>query len=342
MLLTKNWTPWRLESPRIPYPPPPPPPSAGVALPGVTTLARTPEIRPSHDARKGSSTRLTLILAAVLGASSVAAQTVSITSTPANGSHYLAGEAITTRLSGFGAVHGTASGDFRSTTMDIEIGDTTRQASVTSSCCSGFTTADFSYTVRADDYDADGISIPANSISGPAWRGLFGSAVARNHAALTDQDAHKVAGGANGRLVPVATPRIETVAGNGERGFGGDGGPATAAQLWEPNFIATDTEGDIYVALLSNAIRKVDISAGVITKVAGTFLGYSGDGGPATAAQLNAPYGVAVDFQTTSTSPIPRTGASAGWMATRGSSRRWRARAPPATAATAAQPPRRS
>ena len=268
-----------------------------MALPGVTTLARTPEIRPSHDARKGSSTRLTLILAAVLGASSVAAQTVSITSTPANGSHYLTGEAITTRLSGFGAVHGTASGDFRSTTMDIEIGDTTRQASVTSSCCSGFTTADFSYTVRADDYDADGISIPANSISGPAWAGLFGSAVARNHAALTDQDAHKVAGGANGRLVPVATPRIETVAGNGERGFGGDGGPATAAQLWEPNFIATDTEGDIYVALLSNAIRKVDISAGVITKVAGTFLGYSGDGGPATAAQLNAPYGVAVDFQ---------------------------------------------
>ena len=236
-----------------------------------------------------------LVLAAVFGTASAAAQTASVTSTPANGAHYVAGEAITTRLSGLASIQGVGSGSFASSTMAINIGGATRQASVTTSCCS-ITTVDFSYTVLADDYDADGVAIPANSISGPVWTGMGGATVSRNHAALTNQGAHQVAGSAAaGVLVPVATPRIETVAGNGERGFGGDGGPATAAQLWEPNFIATDAEGDLYIALLSNAIRKVDISAGVITRVAGTFLGFSGDGGPATAAQLNAPYGVAVD-----------------------------------------------
>ena len=95
------------------------------------------------------------------------------------------------------------------------------------------------------------------------------------------------------QLVPVATPQIEPVAGNGERGVGGDGDPATAARLFEPNFIAIDAEGDLYIAELSNAIRKVDISTGFITKVAGTYLGYSGDGGPATAAQFRAPWGLA-------------------------------------------------
>ena len=296
MLLTKNWARGVLSRLGL-YTPPPP--SAGVALPGATMLARTPEsgFRTMRD--RGSSTRLTLVLAAVLGAAPAAAQTVSITSTPANGTHYLTGEAITTRLSGFGAVHGTASGDFRSTTMDIEIGGTTRQASVTSGCCSGFTTADFSYTVRADDYDADGISIPANSISGPAWRGLLrGSTVARNHAALANQDAHKVAGGGTPRLVPVATPRIETVAG-ASVGYSGDGGPASAAGLYEPNFIAIDADGDLYMAEVGNdAIRKVDISTGVITTVAGgRGRGYSGDGGPATNAQLRESWGVAVDAE---------------------------------------------
>ena len=128
--------------------------------------------------------------------------------------------------------------------------------------------------------------------------GMGGATVSRNHAALTNQGAHQVAGSAAaGVLVPVATPRIETVAGNGQLGYGGDGGPATAARLWDANFIAVDTEGDLYIAEVGNhVIRKVDGDTGIITTVAGTgAAGYSGDGGAATAAQLNGPYGITTD-----------------------------------------------
>ncbi len=89
---------------------------------------------------------------------------------------------------------------------------------------------------------------------------------------------------------------ISTVAGNGAFGFSGDGGPAIAAQLAHPYGVAADSSGNIYIADHSNnRIRKVT-AAGVISTVAGKgTTGFSGDGGPATAAQLARPYGVAVD-----------------------------------------------
>ncbi|MBH0186023.1 MAG: hypothetical protein HP477_11600 [Nitrospira sp.] len=89
---------------------------------------------------------------------------------------------------------------------------------------------------------------------------------------------------------------ITTVAGTGGAGFSGDGGPATAAELNDPHGVAVDTAGNLWITDLKNhRIRKVD-AAGVITTVAGTGVaGFSGDGGPATAAQLHAPHGVAVD-----------------------------------------------
>jgi trimeric autotransporter adhesin len=85
------------------------------------------------------------------------------------------------------------------------------------------------------------------------------------------------------------------VAGTGSAGFSGDGGPATAAQLGFPFGVAVDAEGSLYIADQSNSrIRKV--SEGTITTVAGTGTGgFTGDGGPATAAQLSYPRGVAVD-----------------------------------------------
>ena len=89
---------------------------------------------------------------------------------------------------------------------------------------------------------------------------------------------------------------ITTIAGDGTAGFGGDGGPATTAQLNFPYGVAVDGAGNVYIAERSNhRIRKVDTS-GTITTIAGdgTF-GSSGDGGPATAAQLANPSGVAVD-----------------------------------------------
>ena len=88
---------------------------------------------------------------------------------------------------------------------------------------------------------------------------------------------------------------IATVAGNGTAGFSGDNGPALAAQFNAPTGIAVDSNGDLYVADNDNfRVRK--ISNGVITTVAGNGrLGFSGDGGPATSAQMTSPRTVALD-----------------------------------------------
>jgi sugar lactone lactonase YvrE len=88
---------------------------------------------------------------------------------------------------------------------------------------------------------------------------------------------------------------ITTVAGTGQEGFSGDGGPATEAKF-EANALALDRKGNMYIAdTENNRIRKVDRD-GIIHTVAGTGKeGYSGDGGPATEAALNLPTGIAVD-----------------------------------------------
>lgn len=84
---------------------------------------------------------------------------------------------------------------------------------------------------------------------------------------------------------------IGTVAGTGG-GFGGDGGAATAAQLDSPTAVSLTGDGGYLIADRDNSrIRKVDVG-GTITTVAGTTIGFSGDGGPATAAQLKNPSGV--------------------------------------------------
>jgi sugar lactone lactonase YvrE len=89
---------------------------------------------------------------------------------------------------------------------------------------------------------------------------------------------------------------ITTVAGTGEPGFSGDGGPATKAQLNVPFAVAVDREGNLYITDENNyRIRKVD-KEGIITTFAGTGEGgYSGDGGPATSAKLIDPGGLAFD-----------------------------------------------
>src|SRR5207302_3592509 len=116
------------------------------------------------------------------------------------------------------------------------------------------------------------------------------------------------------RRVDAATGVITTVAGNGYRdpsnpygdvgGFSGDGGPATSAELNEPTGVAVDGAGNLFIADYgNNRIRRVDAATQVITTVAGGGAtgcslcggGFSGDGGPATSAELNSPKGIAVD-----------------------------------------------
>jgi sugar lactone lactonase YvrE len=89
---------------------------------------------------------------------------------------------------------------------------------------------------------------------------------------------------------------ITTIAGTGNRGFSGDGGPALAADLSRPQSVVVDAQGNVYFSDSDNhEIRRVD-SAGTITSFAGTgAIGYSGDGGPATAATMADPNGLVLD-----------------------------------------------
>src|SRR5437899_228459 len=99
------------------------------------------------------------------------------------------------------------------------------------------------------------------------------------------------------RRVDATSGIITTVAGNGFRGFNGDGGPATSANLTTPTGIAVDSSGNLFIADTENArIRRVDGATDIITSVAGNgTAGFSGDGGPATSAELSGPLGIAVD-----------------------------------------------
>ena len=108
-----------------------------------------------------------------------------------------------------------------------------------------------------------------------------------------------IADSGNNRIREVnhATGLITTVAGNGTAGYGGDNGPATAAELYRPSGIAVDAVGDLFIADSgNNRIREVNHATGVITTVAGNgTAGFSGDNGPATAAELGYPNGIAMD-----------------------------------------------
>src|SRR5206468_2831388 len=101
------------------------------------------------------------------------------------------------------------------------------------------------------------------------------------------------------RKVHMTTGTISTVAGTGGAcGFAGDGGPATAAELYLPAGVALDVAGNLFIADQDNfVIRRVDATTHQISTVAGTpgISGFAGDGGPATAAELSNTTGVALD-----------------------------------------------
>jgi sugar lactone lactonase YvrE len=140
-------------------------------------------------------------------------------------------------------------------------------------------------TMAAGGYTGDGGAATAAELNGP-----YGLAIdSRGNIYFADGYNHAV------RKVNTSGI-ITTFAGKDTAGYRGDGGPATAALLDNPVAIAIDHSGNVYIADDHNhVVRKVDTS-GIITTFAGNdTLGYRGDGGPATAAELNLPIGLAID-----------------------------------------------
>ena len=99
------------------------------------------------------------------------------------------------------------------------------------------------------------------------------------------------------RRLDLKTKKLTTVAGNGEKGYQGDGGLAKDASLNMPHEVRFDAKGNLYIAERDNhVIRKVDMKTGIISTVAGTGArGFSGDGGPGVRAQLNQPHSILFD-----------------------------------------------
>jgi sugar lactone lactonase YvrE len=99
------------------------------------------------------------------------------------------------------------------------------------------------------------------------------------------------------RRLDLKTRRTTDIAGNGQRGYTGDGGRATDGSLNMPHEIVFDTRGHLYIAERDNhVVRKIDGATGVISTLAGTGVaGFSGDGGAASQAQLRQPHSIALD-----------------------------------------------
>ena len=140
-------------------------------------------------------------------------------------------------------------------------------------------------------YNGDGELNTSAELNGPIGMAMD----AANYIYVADSGNHII----RKTLLSGTTPQpISTVAGTpGSAGNIGDGGPAINAELNNPNGVQVDPAGDIYIAdSASQVIRKVNVSTGVISTVAGTATaGYSGDAGLATSAQLNVPAGILLD-----------------------------------------------
>lgn len=142
-------------------------------------------------------------------------------------------------------------------------------------------------TVAGGGNGGDNVPATQSKLVGPN-RVIFDAA---GNLIIADDTAGKI------RKVDRATGIITTVAGNGGTGFSGDGGKATDAMLFEPEDMAFDGEGNLFIADAWNfRIRKVDAHTGIITTIAGTgHVAYGGDGGPAVLAPIGRPEAIVVD-----------------------------------------------
>ncbi|MFY9561410.1 MAG: beta-propeller fold lactonase family protein [Terriglobales bacterium] len=141
--------------------------------------------------------------------------------------------------------------------------------------------------------------------SGPGFGGYNGDNIKANHAMLSYPGGVAVDSAGNLIVAELGNSRIRkidkagnitTIAGTGVFGYTGDGGPAVNAAISVSGGLALDSAGNLFFSDSSNSvIRKIDTS-GIITTYAGNGISdFSGDGGPATAASLNSPFGIAFD-----------------------------------------------
>jgi sugar lactone lactonase YvrE len=156
---------------------------------------------------------------------------------------------------------------------------------------------------------AGGSSTAFAGDNGPAIDALFWDPIAfavsrAGDIYVTDYENSRI------RMVAASTGIVTTIVGNGpcpvapifpnltvcQGGFGGDGGPAKNATLNYPGAAAFDAEGNLYISdTIDHRIRRVDASTGIIYTIAGSGVsGFSGDGGPAVAAEMTFPAGIAV------------------------------------------------
>lgn len=131
-------------------------------------------------------------------------------------------------------------------------------------------------------FDAQSVNNPYGLVIGPDGALYF-----------CDIDNHVV------RRLDLKTKRVTTVAGSGRKGNTGEGGPALQADLDQPYEVRFDRAGNLFfVDMPNHVVRRVDRATGVITTVAGTGMpGFSGDGGPATQAQLRQPHSIVFDHE---------------------------------------------
>ena len=118
----------------------------------------------------------------------------------------------------------------------------------------------------------------------------YGVLVVRGRLYFCDLDNQRI------RTLDLRSRKTTTIAGNGQRGYGGDAGPATAASLNMPHEIQFDSARHLFIVERDNhAVRRVDARTGTISTIAGTgTAGFSGDEGPAARAQLRSPHSIAV------------------------------------------------
>jgi sugar lactone lactonase YvrE len=150
------------------------------------------------------------------------------------------------------------------------------------------------YYIIDENFDANSATVRLRRVRADGTIGTVANVNANSLAVGAGGDVFLASG--SSILKVGSNGAVTTVAGTGEDGYSGDGGPATGAALYATDGVALDSSGVLYIADAGNSrIRKVDTN-GIISTIAGTEdYGYSGDGGPATEAQLQDPGSMVVD-----------------------------------------------